>query len=992
MLGAFVVTVRGHRLAETSWHRRKARQLFKCLLTHPDRRLLKDEAVELLWPDSDPAAGATNLRSATHALRKVLGIADARSPSELVTVDRDSIRVGGQDEVWVDADAFEQAAVSALQPGTVDKLEAAGRLYAGQYLPGDVYEDWGKIRRERLELLWVELEFALARQHELNEMLEAAITELQRVITADRSNERAAQELMRLHIRVGRRADAMRIFQGLERTLRVELDVEPSQTTQELFQRARSHPMERARAEGVPRARRRALPNPLTQLVGRERELLDVRQLLESNRLVTLIGAGGIGKTRLALEIGRRLAVDEECPVAFVDFGPLGDESLVARAVAASLAVREQPATPLLDALAQAVGRDDLLLVLDNCEHVILPTADLAASLLASCSRLRILATSREPMCVSGETIVRVPPLELPARHAPVSPEGLANCEAGRLFLERAHAALPTFVLTDHNSAVVAAICRRLDGLPLALELAAARVRGVSVSLLAERLDDRFRLLVGGAREAPPRQRTLAATIDWSYRLLSPAEQALFRRLSVFPGGWTVAAAEVVGAGGPVPEVDVLNLLTSLVDKSLVISESEAPCGELRYRMLETIRQYALDRLLETDEAGAVRGRHRDCYVALAEGAGRELIGPKQPIWLQRLDRELDNIRAALDWSEQTQDDVDAALKLASGLQWFWSIRGYWPEARARVEQALGRSRGAITESRARGLAFLGRLESIQGNPTTAYELGAEALSVARAVGNSELICDTARSLARTSLYAGDEGQARQLATETLRLARACGSPAQEANAYFTLGWLDSNEGQLDTARAYFESALACGRRACHVVVVSQGLLHLALVALAANDANTALTLASEAGSTAEAAGYMDGIDMAGLVLGDVARVQGNLELARTRYLARQPGGIRAWRLPHGPYDRWAGVLAERWAGIEAEAGREERAAYLVGATDRWIAEHGMTLPKLFQAPWFSEPSATRNRAHSEPPLAAAYARGQAAGLEQVLSELLADR
>jgi tetratricopeptide (TPR) repeat protein len=409
--------------------------------------------------------------------------------------------------------------------------------------------------------------------------------------------------------------------------------------------------------------------------------------------------------------------------------------------------------------------------------------------------------------------------------------------------------------------------------------------------------------------------------------------------------------------------------------------------------MLETIRQYALDRLLETDEAGAVRDRHRDWYVALAERAERELIGPKQPIWLQRLDYELDNIRAALDWSEQSEDEADAALKVASGLQWFWSIRGYWPEGRARLEQALGRSRGAITESRARGLAFLGRMESIQGNPTTAQRLGAEALSVARAVGNAELICDTARSLARTSLYAGDVVQARQLASETLRLARMCGSSTQEANAYFTLGWLDSNEGQLETSRGYFESALACGRRACDVVGVTQGLLHLALVALASNNVNTALTLASEALSTAEPIGYLDGIDMAGLVLGDVARVQGNLDLARTRYLARQSGGIRAWRLPHGPYDRWAGVLAERWAGIEAEAGRDERAAYLIGATDRWIAEHGMTLPKLFQAPWFTEPNATRNRVqHNEPPLATAYTRGQAAGLEQVLADLFADR
>jgi tetratricopeptide (TPR) repeat protein len=500
-------------------------------------------------------------------------------------------------------------------------------------------------------------------------------------------------------------------------------------------------------------------------------------------------------------------------------------------------------------------------------------------------------------------------------------------------------------------------------------------------------------LLVSGTRTAPPRQRTLAATLDWSYQLLVPAERALFRRLAVFAGGWTLAAAEVVCASDPVPEAHVLDLLTSLVDKSLVLAEAESSGSELRYRMLETIRQYALDRLLETDETEAVRGRHRDWYVALAERAGRELIGPKQPVWLHRLDDELGNLRAAMDWSEQTQDGADAALRLASGLHWFWRIRNYLGEGQARLEHALARNAGAITEARARALAFLGHLESIQGNPATAERLNTEALGVARAVGDAELIGSTARVLGRTRLYAGDFAQARLLADEALRLARASDNPAEEAMAYMLFGWLDSSEDRMESARLAFEAALACGRRAGDVQSVSQCLVYLALVALATNDVDTALALASEAGTTAQAVGYLDGIDMAGLVLGDVTRVQGNLDLARTRYLARQLGGLSIWRLPNSPYDRWAGLLAERCAGLEAEAGQDERAARLVGATDRWRAEHGMALPRLLQAPWFAEPGATRERAlRGEPPLAAAYAEGRAAGLERVLAELLAVR
>ena len=425
-----------------------------------------------------------------------------------------------------------------------------------------------------------------------------------------------------------------------------------------------------------------ATPNNLAQqvtsFVGRERELAEVKKLLAQTRLATLLGAGGIGKTRLSLHAAVEVLDDFADGVWFVELAPIADPRLLAQAVAPVLGVKEEAGRPVQEALLKFVQDRQLLLVLDNCEHLLQGCAELAKQLLQAGAQVKILATSREPLHVAGETTYPVPSLSLPEPRMRIAHTALTQYEAIRLFVDRAAAARPAFRLTPNNATLVADICRRLDGIPLALELAAARVRVLSVETIAARLSDRFRLLTGGDRTALPRQQTLRACIDWSYDLLTEAERSVLRRLAVFAGGWTLEAAEAVGTGGDVQADEVLDVPAQLVEKSLVAMDAEGT----RYQLLETVRQYAQDRLHESGEAEAIRERHRDYFLALAEEAEPKLLGAEQAAWLRRLEAEHDNLRAGLSWSLEDSGS-QAGLRLCGALQRFWITRGHFSEGRS---------------------------------------------------------------------------------------------------------------------------------------------------------------------------------------------------------------------------------------------------------------------------------------------------------------------
>jgi predicted ATPase/class 3 adenylate cyclase/DNA-binding CsgD family transcriptional regulator len=430
------------------------------------------------------------------------------------------------------------------------------------------------------------------------------------------------------------------------------------------------------------------LPIQLTSFIGREKELADVKRLLQNTRMLTLIGPGGTGKTRLSIGAASEMLDQYPDGVWFVELAPILDPLLVPRTVAIAIGLRDEPQRPVIEMLCDYLARKKILLILDNCEHLVDACARMADQILHAAPNMRILASSREALGIGGEVTYRVPSLGLPnISHLPPV-ESLTQYESVKLFIDRAAAAVPSFTVTNHNASSLAQICHRLDGIPLAIELAAAKIRVLSLDQIAKRLDDRFRLLISGSRTALERHQTLRAAIDWSYNLLSPAEQALFNRLSIFVDGWTLEAAEAVCSDEEIKNDDILDLLEQLINKSLVIKEETENVS--RYHMLETIRQYANEKLVEVEESNALQDKHLKYFLDLAETAEPHLIRPEQLEWLAQLDADYENLRLAFE-SALNQETAESSLNFCKALGWFWKVRCRWLEGRNRVKRALAK-------------------------------------------------------------------------------------------------------------------------------------------------------------------------------------------------------------------------------------------------------------------------------------------------------------
>jgi predicted ATPase/class 3 adenylate cyclase len=595
------------------------------------------------------------------------------------------------------------------------------------------------------------------------------------------------------------------------------------------------------------------LPQQVTSFVGRQRELAEITKLLGSSRLLSLCGAGGIGKTRLSLQLAANVLDDYPDGVWLVELAPLTDARLVVQAVASVVGVKEEAGRPVAEALIKYVADLQMLLILDNCEHLLDPCAELADQLLRSGRQLRIVASSRERLHVDGESVYPVPALAVPDDPTPIEAEALGQFESIRLFVDRATAATPSFKLTPHNSAAVISICRQLDGIPLAIELAAARTRALSVENIASRLSDRFRLLTTGNRTALPRQQTLRALIDWSYELLSEQERTLFRSLAVFAGGWTLEAAEAVCGGGAVEAADVLDLLTALVEKSLVTVDAERD----RYGLLETMRQYALERLDESGEGDAVRSRHLDFYLAFAEQARPALVGPEQGEWLARLDLERENLLGAHRWCDRAANGAEAGLRLVHAVKPYWAIRGLLGLGYRVTVEALDRcdpQQRSVTLSQ--GLFNAGQLASWMGHYADAQGYLERSLEIARALGDKGRIARVLQPLGAVSLGQQNLAQARRHLEEALSLAEELGDQRELAAAINALAQLKRTEGDLDAAEPLYEKVLELGRALEDKQTVAIGLLNLAMVAIARGDAGRAaqmllhvLVIADEIGS-----------------------------------------------------------------------------------------------------------------------------------------------
>jgi predicted ATPase/two-component SAPR family response regulator len=588
------------------------------------------------------------------------------------------------------------------------------------------------------------------------------------------------------------------------------------------------------------------LPLQLTSFVGREREIAEVKDLLADQRLLTLTGPGGCGKTRLALKVASDLAERFEDGVWLVELASLSDPALVPQTVAFALGIREQPGRLLTDTLSEYLELKKILLVLDNCEHLVEACARLAEALLRSCPNLRILATSREALGITGETGWLVPSLSLPDPRYLPTVEDLPRYEAARLFIERAAAMLPTFEPTDRNAAVVMRVCRGLDGIPLAIELAAARVKVLSVEQIAERLHDRFRLLTAGSRTALPRHRTLRATIDWSHDLLSEEEKVLFRRLSVFAGGFVVGATEAVCVGEDLEEDEVLDLLSHLVDKSLVIVQERG--GEARYRLLETVRQYGWEKLEELGEAEAVRRRHAIFFLDLAEEVEPRIepnvnIADRRP-WLERLEVEHDNLRAALRWAQESNPQT--GLRLGCALYWLWYHRGYWSEGRGWFERALVKA-PALTAARSEALYYAGYLAWAQGDHPVARSRLEESVAIWRELGGGQGgLAHALWVLGLEMLARGEPAVARSLAEESVQIFRTIGDEFGLSISLANLGAIVLDQGDHALASSLLEESVEISRKAGDDWMLSLPLRNLGVVVFRQGDHDRAEALIKE--------------------------------------------------------------------------------------------------------------------------------------------------
>ena len=621
------------------------------------------------------------------------------------------------------------------------------------------------------------------------------------------------------------------------------------------------------------------LPTHLTSFIGRENEIAEIKQDLKEHRLVTLTGSGGTGKTRLSLQVAADVLDSFPNGVWFIELAPLADPDLIPQTILSEIGIVEQQGKDPLDVLKEYLQDKQTLIVLDNCEHLVSASAQVVNALLRAAPKIKVLASSREALGVRGEVSYPVPSLSLPnPKHLPTI-EGLSQYEAVRLFIDRALLVAPHFAVDKDNALHIAQICHRLDGIPLAIELAAARIKMLSVDQISKRLDDRFRLLTGGARTALPRQQTLRALIDWSYDLLSENERLLLRRLSVFAGGWTLEAAEEICSGDGIETYDVLDLLAQLLNKSLALVMEGPQSRETRYRMLETIRHYAREKHLEADGSEIVRNRHLSYFVKLAEQAELELFRSNQIFWLNKLDDEIDNFRIALEWAFAI--NVESGLRIASSLWRFWDVRGYLKEVGDWLHQLLEGYHIADTPH-ARSLAIYAFSNAQQGNFPETIKLAEQSLELARALSDDQTEAFSLSFLGRFTLAQGNVKAGILFLEESLMLYKKLGDKIGQADV---TNWLSiSNNQNWERQLAYAKESLELNRELGNLSGIAACLILIARTTIWEGDLSSPAPWLKEALSICRQIGNHTNECEALEVYGTLAFWQGDYKQAHAYY------------------------------------------------------------------------------------------------------------
>ena len=917
----------------------RQRDLLTLLLLDANIAVSSDRLIDRLWQGEPPATASSALQTYIAKLRVIL---DGRPAGRITTVSggyRLDVEVAA-----IDVNRFEDLThrgCNALRSGSArtaaEALHSAMGLWRGEALADVRHLDGVRTEVTRLEELrshalgaLIDTELALGNHLEM-------IPQLEKLVEEDPLAERHWAQLMLALYRGGRQSDALRAYQQVSQILGEELGIEPGPELYTLEERILLHDPSLALPTGTPTTLTN-LERAVTSFVGRKREIERLIELVESRPLTTLTGPGGAGKTRLAREIGEQSLHSFADGVWFVDLSSIRDEEQVPYTIAETLGIAEQPDLPAIDTVGRYLHHRSLLLILDNCEHLLESTAGFVRSLLADCPYLTVLATSRQRLGIEGETTWTVPPLSFPGQDASAPIAG--EHEAVDLFVERARLVDPGFELTETNAGCVAAICRRLDGLPLAIELAAARVDVLSLPDIEYRLGENFSLLERRTRFQPMRHATLSAAVQWSYELLDEDERRLFERLSAFAGGFLIEDAEVVCSDGHLPSARVFDVLTRLVDKSLVVVNTSTR-AQTRYSMLEPLRAFAADRLGDRSDADAVAARHAERFLALAEEAERELRRAHQREWLDRLDADHDNVRRAFD-RFLVDGRVEEALRIGAALRWFWKMHDNIAEGTARLESALAGDGDVSPAIRSRALTAAAVLKSAT-DVDAAYAMLVESMDLA--VTADDALC---RGLAigwmgLLDRMRGELDASQRHLEDALRLVEDTGEDWAVSFVLGHLGVLARERGALVEAVICHERALAIAEETGNSQDAAWNVAGLGTVHIYQGHYEAAVEFLERSFEVEDDLGF-DFETATVLILLSMAKARIGLPdeasalLGRARQIAGRLGSARLLDAVH-----------RARATIASARGERLRAAQLLGTADRFRTDNGLSR-SMFQA------------------------------------------
>ncbi|HJR81086.1 MAG TPA: BTAD domain-containing putative transcriptional regulator [Anaerolineales bacterium] len=852
--------------------RRKAVALLAYLAVNDIGRARQNYSREalsaLLWPDYEQAKAFSNLRRTIWEVHQALG-------EGWLIAERDSLHLNPDVKVDLDVTHFQSLLSQSRQQSDsgqrIPLLSEAVKLYRNHFLTGfslkDAYSfnEWAYAESEELRRQLAEALTTLSEDYCSLGQPEKAIPYARRLISLDPSDEAAHRQLMEVYIQAGQHSLALKQYQTCEQILRKELNLDPQPETRALYKKIRKGEISPVRVEKqietlMPRHN---LPSQLSSFVGREQEQEEIINLLEKNRLVTLAGVGGIGKTRLSLQVGQKLLTDYPDGVWFIPLDSLSDPTLVPQTVASVFEIRESPDRTAIEILKNVLREKTTLLILDNCEHLLNSCAQLITSLLTNCPNLKFLTTSREILNMKGEATYYLPSLSIPEDNKLLT-EKLTEYESIRLFTERAALAQSSFMLTQENAHAVVNICRRVDGIPLAIELASARVNILQVKEIWRQLNDSFALLASDSRSILPRQQTLQASMDWSWGLLTESEQIFLRQLSVFAGGWTLEAAQAVC------DSNVLDLTSALVKKSLIMVDQKSE-GDTRYQFHEIVREYMRKRLIESGAEEYTRTRHLQYFLQLSEEAEPGLKGPTQIKWMSRLNDERDNIRAALEWADKT--DVEAGLYVSGRLNIFWEIFDIREGARwlERFVQKPGSK--AHPHARAKALRALGWFKNWLERLAEAHSAAEESLDLYRSCGDTSGEVDALLLLAVTI----HPSEAEEFFRQALTLAQSIGDKWRTAYALHHWGWDH-------TARhSYAKKALALFREVGDIRYMAECMVSIGRVEMLNNNIESAQKMLDRATILYGQLNIKSGMSSILQGYGRIAAVKGDYEQAYTK-------------------------------------------------------------------------------------------------------------